>query len=35
MAVKKLNGAAFATPFSSIVDTKAIGRGKIDPNNSL
>jgi hypothetical protein len=35
IAVKKLNGAALAMPFSSTVETKAIGRGRIEPTNNL
>ena len=30
--LKKLNGAKLGTPFSSIVDAKAIGRGPTAPN---
>jgi hypothetical protein len=35
IAVKKLNGAALAVPFPSTVETKAMGRGRIDPTNNL
>lgn len=30
--LKKLKGAKFGFPFSSMVDAKAIGRGPIDPS---
>ena len=33
--LKKLNGARFETPFSSIVEAKAIGLGPIEPSKYL